>query len=111
MLVAARCVFRRPDADRVLGDRVEAPDELAVFGVVGLDEAANAVLTAVGADQNFAVGGGRRHRLAVTLLGIAHLMLPNDRAGLGVERDELGVEGTDIDPVLIDGDAAIVRAA
>jgi hypothetical protein len=38
-------------------------------------------------------------------------LLPNDGASLGVERDQLRVEGADIDPVLIDGDAAIVRSA
>ena len=111
MLVAARGVLRRPDADGALGNRVEAPDQLAVLGVIGLDEAADAVLAAVGADQDFAIRRGRRHRLAVALLGIADLLLPDDGAGLGVERDELGVEGADIDPVLVDGDAAVVRAA
>ena len=85
--------------------------ELAVFGVVGLDETADAVLAAVGADQDFAVDGGRGHRLAVALLGIADLLLPDDGAGLGVERHEFGVERADIDLVLIDGDAAIVRSA
>ncbi len=111
MLVAAGGVRRRPDADGVLGDRVEAPDELAVLGVIGLDEAADAILAAVGADQDFAVDGGWRHRLAVALLGIADLFLPDDGAGLGVERDELRVERADIDLVVIDRDAAVVRPA
>ena len=111
MHVAAGGVVGRPNADRVLGDGVEGPEQLAVLGVVGLDEAADAVFAAVGADQDFAVDGGRRHRLAVALLGIGELLLPDDSAGLGVERDQLGVERADIDLVVIDGDAAIVGAA
>ena len=98
--VAPGRVLGRPNADGVLRDGVEAPDELAVLGVVGLDEAADAVLAAVGADQDLAVDGGRSHRLAVALLGIADLLRPDLGAGLGVERDELGVEGADIDPIL-----------
>ena len=111
MLVAARGVLGRPNADGVLGDGVEAPNQLAVLGVIGLDETADAVLAAVGADEDFAVDGGRRHRLAVALLGIADLLRPDLAAGLGVERDQLGVEGANVDLVLIDGDAAVVRAA
>ena len=102
---------RRPNADGVLGNGVEAPDELAILGVIGLDEAADAILAAVGADQDFAVDGGRRHRLAIALLGIADLFLPDDGAGLGVERDELRVERADIHLVVIDRDAAVVRTA
>ena len=79
----------RPHADRVLGDRVEVPHELAGLGVVGADEAADAVLAAVGADQDLAVDGGRRHGLAVAELGIGDVGLPDQAAGLCVERDEL----------------------
>ena len=71
--VAPGGVLGRPDADRVLGDGVEGPEQLAGLGVVGLDEAADAVLAAIGADQDLAVDGGRRHRLAVAGLGIGDL--------------------------------------
>jgi hypothetical protein len=37
------------------GIGVEGPQQLAVLGVEGLDEAADAVLAAVGADQHLAV--------------------------------------------------------
>src|SRR6202034_2937233 len=46
MQVATGCILRRPDADRVLRNRVEGPKELAVIGVVGLEEAADAVFAA-----------------------------------------------------------------
>src|SRR5205085_1821253 len=90
---------------------VEGPEQLAVLGVVGLDEAADAVFAAVRADQDFALDGGRRHRLAVAELGIRDVGLPHLVAALGVERDQLGVERREIDLVFEDRDAAIVRAA
>ena len=81
------------------------------LGVERLDEAADAVFAAVGADQDLALDGGRRHRLAIALLGIGDLFRPDPLAGLGVERDQLGVERGDIDLVAVDRDAAIVGAA
>ena len=111
MLVASSRVGGRPDAHRILGDGVEVPDELAVFGVVCAHKAANPVLAAIGADQDFAVHGGRRHRLAISLLGIGDLHLPDDVAGFRVESVELRIERRDIDLVVINGDAAIVGAA
>ena len=65
MHVLAGGVLGRPHADGVLGDGVEVPDELAGLGVVGPHEAADTVLAAIGADQDFAVHGGRRHGLAI----------------------------------------------
>ena len=111
MLVTSCRVGGRPHAHRILRDGVEVPDKLAVFGVVGAYEAADAIFAAVCADQDFAVDGGRRHRLAVSLLGIGDLHLPDDIAGLCVESVELRVERRDIDLVVIDGNAAIVGAA
>ena len=111
MHVAAGGVLLRPDADRVLRDGVEGPQQLAVVGVVRLDEAADAVFAAVCADQNLAVDGRRRHRLAVAFFRIGDVGGPHRLAGLGVERHQLGVERRQIDLVAIDGDAAVVRAA
>src|SRR5262249_39062251 len=109
--VAAGRVLLRPDAGRILWNGVEIPNELAVLGVVGAYEAAHAVFAAIGADQHFAFDHGRRHGLAVAELGIGDVGLPDLGAGLGVQRDELGVEGGEVDLVLKDRDAAIVRTA
>ena len=109
--VAAGGVLLRPDPDRILRDGVERPQQLAVLGVVRLHESADAVFAAVGADEHFALDDGRSHRLAVAELGIGDIGLPHLVAGLGVERDQLGVEGGEIDLVLGDRDAAIVRPA
>ena len=111
MHVAAGGVLGGPDADRVLRNGIEGPKQIAVVGIVGFDKAANAVFAAVGADQDFAVDRGRRHRLAVAQRRIGNLLLPCDVAGLGVECHQHGVEGGDIDLVLIDRHAAIIGAA
>ena len=111
MHVLAGGVMRRPYAGGVLSRRVEVPHELAGLRIVGAHEAADAVLAAVGADQDLAVDGGRRHRLAVAELGIGDLGLPQQAAGLGVERDQLGIERRHVDLVAVDGDAAVVGAA
>ena len=111
MHVAAGGILLRPNADRTLRDRVEGPQQLAVGGVVGFDEAADAVFAAIGADQDFSVDDGRRHGLAVAERGLGDLHRPDRLAGLGVERDQLGVERGEIDLVAIDRGAAIVGPA
>ena len=111
MHVMAGGVVCRPHANGFLGGRVEVPDELAGLGVIGADEAADTVFAAVGADQDLAVDGGRRHGLAVAERRIGNLGLPHDASGLGIKRDQLGIERGEIDLVVVDGDAAIIRAA
>src|SRR5207244_9941485 len=99
MHVAAGGVLLGPHADGIFRDRVEGPQQLAVLGVVGFDETADAVFAAVGADEDFALHGGRRHGLAVAELAIGDVGLPHLVAGLGVERDELGLDRRQIDLV------------
>ena len=95
----------------LVGDAVERPQELAVVGVERLDEAANAVLASVGADQHFALDHRRCHRLRVPLVGIGDLRFPEQLAGLGIERHQLGVDGAHVELAFGDGDAAIVVSA
>ena len=111
MHVATRGIGLGPHADRILGRCIEVPNQLAGLGVIGTHETADAVLATVGADQNLAVNGSRRHGLAVAQRGIGNVGLPRDGAGFGVERDQFGVEGGEIDLIVIDGDAAVVGAA
>src|SRR6476620_6452789 len=111
MHVMAGSVVCRPHANGFLGGRVEVPDELAGLGVIGADEAADTVFAAVGADQDLAVDGGRRHGLAVAEGRIGNLGLPHDAAGLGTHRVQIGIERGEIDLVVINGDAAVVRSA
>src|SRR5262249_4816385 len=104
-------IVGRPYAHRVFGSRVEIPDQLAGLRVIGADKAADTIFTAVGADQDLAVDGGRRHRLAIAERRIGDLGLPYDAAGLGIERDQLCIKGGEIDFVIVHGDAAVVRSA
>ena len=109
--VAAGGVLGRPDADGILRNRVECPEQLAGLGIIGLHEAADAVFAAIGSDQNLVLDHGRRHRLAVSELGIRDVGLPDDVAGLCIQRHELGVERGKIDAVAENLDAAIVGTA
>ena len=110
--VAAGRILRIPDAFvPLLGDRVEGPEQLAVRGIERLDEAAHAVFAAVRADQHLAVDDHGRHRFRVALLGIGDLRLPQELAGLGVERDELRIDRAHEQLAALDRDAAIVVAA
>ena len=111
MQVPACRVLGRPHADGVLRDGVEVPQQLTIVRVIGAHESADPIFAAGGPDQDLTLDRGRNHRLAVANFGISDLPLPNDRAGFGVKRDQLGVERRDKYLVLIDGDAAIVRAA
>src|SRR5262249_11798711 len=111
MHIAAGGVLGRPYADRVLGDGVEIPDELAGIGVIGAHEAANAVLTAIGAGQDLSVNRGRRHGLAVAERRIGEVGLPHDAPSLGIEREKLRIERGEIDFIAVDRDAAVIWAA
>ena len=111
MHVAPGRVLFGPDADRVFRDSIEGPKHLAVFGVEGFDEAADAIFATVGPEQDFAVHGGRRHGFTVPKLGIRDGHSPYRLAGLGIERDEFGVERGQVHLVVQDRDPAVVRAA
>ena len=74
------------------GNGVEAPGPLAGFRVVGVDEAANAVLASRHADDHFVLDDERGDGRGVALLVVLHRRRPRRPAGLHVERDEMRVE-------------------
>src|SRR5690606_6767713 len=84
------------------GDGVPAPGQLTGGGVVGADEAAQAVVRAADADEDLPVEGERGHGEAVAILGVGDLGVPDDLAGAAVEGDEAGVERGDVDAVAVD---------
>ena len=84
---------------------------LAGLGVIGLDEAADAVFATIRADQDLAVDGCWRHGFGIAEFGIGDLLFPNQLAGLGIECHEFRIERTHVDHVAIDGDTAIVGPA
>lgn len=111
MHVAAGGVLGGPDTDRVFRDRIERPDQLAGFCAIGFHEAADAVFATIGSDQDLVVDDGRRHRLAVAEFGIGDVGAPDHVAGLGIQRDQLGVERGKVDAITQHLDAAIVWTA
>jgi hypothetical protein len=110
--IAAGRILGIPDAFvALLGDRVERPQQLAVVRVEGLDEAADAVLAAVGTDDHLAVDIDWRHRLRIAEVGIGDLDFPQELARLGIERHELRVDGAHEELAFRHRDSAIVVAA
>ena len=111
MHVASGQIVHRPDALGLFRDRVERPQQIAVLRIEGLNEAADTVLAAVGADQHLAVDDDRRHRFRISFVGIGDLLFPHQPAGLGVERDQLRIERAHVEHVAQHRDAAVVGAA
>ena len=59
---------------------------LPVFCVIGLQEAADAVLAAIGSDQDLVLDHGRSHRFTISEFGIGDIGIPNHVAGLRIKR-------------------------
>ena len=87
--------------------RIGAPGELAVLDVIGAEPAANAELAAGHADIHLVLEHVRRVGAGLALGGIAVLHRPDDRAGLGVERDERRVRLMEEDLAVGIGQAAV----
>ena len=111
MHIAAGCILGRPNPDGILRNGVEVPELLAGLGVIGAHEAADAVLAAIGTDQHLVLHHRRRHRLAIPEFGISDVGGPDHFAGLGIQGHKLGIEGCQVDPVIKNLNAAIVRTA
>src|ERR1035437_3811999 len=88
--------------------RIECPEQLAGLCVVGLHEAADAVFTAIGSDQNLVLDHRWRHRLAISELRIRDIALPDYSACFCVQSHQFGVKRGKIDEVAENLDAAIV---
>ena len=72
--------------------------------------AADAVLAARDSDDHVVADDERGVGDAVAEGGIGHFLVPEDLAGLGVERHEVGVERAHVDVgAAVDANAAIVR--
>ena len=92
-------------------DRRAGPDQLAGLGIARLDGADHAELTAGIAGDDLAVddqrGGG--HGIAGLIVG--DLLVPDDLAGILVERHEAGVERAEVNLVATDGGAPVHHVA
>src|SRR6478609_3449023 len=74
------------------GGGVEPPHSLAAMNVVGIDEAANAIFGSCHPCNDLVLEGERRRRAAVAVAIILHLRVPENRAALHANRDDMGVE-------------------
>src|SRR5262249_17984612 len=94
-LLWIRIVGRRPrvaaDVAR-RGNRVEAPDFVAILRVERGDSSANAVLSARNAGEDQPVVVAIRAGQAVTVFVVLELRSPGQLAGLLVERDKAPIE-------------------
>ncbi len=93
------------------GDRVGAPSSLAGVEVGGLDEAANAVFAAGGADNGEIANDQRRNGQRLTQSGIDDLALPHDLAGRLVDGEHSPVQRDRDHLVLPQRNAAVIDAA
>src|SRR6185503_19236515 len=118
---------RHPDAGaaalpRVAGPRVvaalagprngvEAPRALPGLRVVGVDEAADAVLAAGDADNHLVLDDERRDGGRVPLREVFERRVPDDRAGLHVERQQVRVERRHEEAIAEDAESPVDEAA
>ena len=110
--VTVRCVVRIPNAFvTFFRNRVERPPQFTVIGVISFDEATDAVLAAVGADQHFTVDRNRRHGFGITEFGIGDFGFPKELSGFRVERNQLGIQRAHEQLAVQRSDASVVRTA
>ena len=92
-------------------NRIEAPDAPARLRVVRVDVAAAGEVAAGDADDHFVLHDQRRRRDRVRFLQIADGHVPEDRAGLAFERDQMRVERAHVEAIAEQRESAIHRAA
>ena len=85
------------------------PQFLAVVGIERDDIAADAELAAGATDDDLSVDDQRHQGQILALLVVLHLGVPEDLAGLGVERHDMVIRCREIELVLPQADAAAGR--
>src|SRR4030095_5598805 len=88
-------------------DRRPHPDRLAGLGVTRLNLADDTELAAGEAGDDHVVHDEGRRAEGVGVLIVGYLLPPAPLTGLLIERQELRVEGTEDDQVVVDGGAAV----
>jgi hypothetical protein len=95
----------------VTGHGVEAPYLIAGGRVVSCHIAPDAILGAAVTNDYLVFDDPRRACDRVPVIGVRRLCLPDDIAGLGLERDETPVERADIDATFPHRCSAVLHAA
>src|SRR4051794_15446936 len=89
----------------------ESPAALAGFGIVSIEKAANAVLTAGDSGYDHILDDQRRHRDAVASLVICDLDVPKHRSSLRVEGKQVSIHGSHEYPIPEHRNASIYLTA
>ena len=92
-------------------DGIGAPEMLAGLRIPAVDEVAGAEFGAGNAGDHHAVGDERRHRHRIAGLEVDRVLAPQLLAGLGIERDDVGVERGAEQLAVIDRGAAVDDSA
>ena len=92
-------------------DRVGFPYLVACIGVERDDPAAHAVLGARGAGDDLAAQRQRHDREALGVGVVANLLVPDDLTGRVAERDDVRIQGGEVDLVLVHRHAAVDHVA
>ena len=99
---------RRPDQHVLVRPRIEGlPGDLATLLVERLDPAAHTEFAARITDEDFAPGDERRHRHGLADVDVADLRFPRLTPGLGIDRDDVAVEGVEEDMAIRESRPAI----
>ena len=93
------------------GHGVEPPLSLAGIGVIGIDKAADAILTAGNTKDDKVLHRQWRDREAVTFCVVDCFDVPHNISRLRVEGDHVGIECAKKNFVTENGEAAIDAAA
>src|SRR5205814_4288770 len=86
---------------------IGAPQPLAGFGVVGIDESTNTGFGARDTDDNPSIERKWCGRDVVTILVVVDDNVPANRSGFRIECDQMAVHGTDEDCIVQNRDSAI----
>ena len=90
---------------------MKAPGSLAGLGFIGLQESANAVLTAGHPHNHLVLDCERGHGDRVAVPEFRQLHLPHQGTGLGVDRLQAGIQRAQEEKVVQDGQPSVDEAA
>ena len=102
--------LRRPRFVRVRrapGSVQKRHTRLPVLAIIGVEETADTGLATGDADDDLVVDGEGATVIEWPVLFVGDDDIPADGAGFGVEGEEMGVDGANIDEIAEDGDAAV----
>ena len=89
------------------GDGVPAPETFAGVGVIGVEEAVEAMIAGGDAHDDFILDDHGRGGGPIAFGGFGDFGFPEHGSVTSVEGDQVGVGGAEVDFIAVDGDAAV----